>query len=321
MKDKLKYLVAVLFVSTIGFSFIPIVSLPDMNLSVIDVMMDCMGVYEDSLGIMQWFFSVIEIAPKPFAWGIAALLAAVFMEAFLTAKLSGKKTYVISLLGCIIDVLALAVSALIIQTATEEARHTILYLLGTMPTIIMIPVLLAALSYFLIFVLSVIGICISGSQKQIKYRDNMDGEMYLEQIKMLDDQQLTAKPVLWQSSVRQSEPAETQARPKTEERNLFTGAVIGGTGDYKEKVYPLEKMAEVFFEKKDGQMVITPYQSGASLAGIYYIVEYEEYCVEPLEKRCFYLESGQPLGKGRKYYLPRGTNVYLNEKENKYTLA
>ena len=149
----------------------------------------------------------------------------------------------------------------------------------------------------------------------------MDGEMYLEQIKMLDDQQLTAKPVLWQSSVRQSEPAETQARPKTEERHLFTGAGIGGTGDYKEKVYPLETMAEVFFEKKDGQMVITPYQSGASLAGIYYIVEYEEYCVEPLEKRCFYLESGQPLGKGRKYYLPRGTNVYLNEKENKYTLA
>lgn len=321
MRDKLKYLAAVLYVSTIGFSFIPIVSLPGMNLSIIDIMMSCLGFYRDSSETVRWLFSVIGIEPEFFAGCIVALLVTIFMEAVLTASLSGKKAYVTSLIGCFLDVLVLTAGVLIIQTATEEVRHTILYLLGVMPTISLIPVLLVATAYFLIFILSVVGICMRGSRKQTKYQDSKDDEMYLEQIRMLDDQQLLTEPVSWQSSARQSEPAEIQARPKIEERNLFTGAIIGGTGDYKGKVYPLEKMTEIFFEKKEGQMVITPYQSGTSLAGIYYIGEYGEYCVEPLEKGCFYLESGQPLGKGRKYYLPRGTNVYLKEKENKYTLA
>lgn len=326
MKDKLKYLIAVVFVSTIGFSFIPIVNLalPDVNLSVIDIVMSCLGICgnpEKTL-VVQWTFEVIGVEPEHFAWCMAALLVIVFGEAFLTAVLRGRKAYIISLIGCILDPLVLAAIVLVMQSAIdEEKKEVLIFNFGGRPIISLIPVLLVAVSYFLIFILSVSGTYMKGSGKQKKCRASKDDEMYLEQIRMLDDQQSIAKPVPRQSSVRKSGQAADQARPKTERRKRFTGAVISRSGDYKGKVYPLEKMTEIFFEKKDGQMVITPYQSEISLAGIYYIGEYGEYCVEPMEKGCFYLESGQPLGKGRKYYLPRGTNVYLKEKENKYTLA
>ena len=57
------------------------------------------------------------------------------------------------------------------------------------------------------------------------------------------------------------------------------------------------------------------------MAGVYFIGDYNEYCVEPYEKSAVFLESGQPLGKGRKYYLPRGTRVYVKDKNNQFTLA
>jgi hypothetical protein len=57
------------------------------------------------------------------------------------------------------------------------------------------------------------------------------------------------------------------------------------------------------------------------LAAVYYISEYQEYCVEVNEKLCVFLESGQPLGKGRDYYLPRGTKIYVKDAGNTFTLA
>ena len=65
--------------------------------------------------------------------------------------------------------------------------------------------------------------------------------------------------------------------------------------------------------------MLSPYEEEGAAAGIYYIREYGEYCAEPFEKRAVFLESGQPLGKGRQYYLPRGTKIYVGSRENSFT--
>ena len=64
---------------------------------------------------------------------------------------------------------------------------------------------------------------------------------------------------------------------------------------------------------------IERYEEGNILAKIYYISEYQEYCVEPLEMRTVLLKSGQPLGANRLYYLPRGTEISI--KDAKYELC
>ena len=101
----------------------------------------------------------------------------------------------------------------------------------------------------------------------------------------------------------------------------FSGAISGESGLYEGKVYPLTDKKEVFFSIKEGNAVLSPYEEEGAAAGIYYIREYGEYCAEPFEKRAVFLESGQPLGKGRQYYLPRGTKIYVGSRENSFTLV
>ena len=90
---------------------------------------------------------------------------------------------------------------------------------------------------------------------------------------------------------------------------------------YAGKVYPLKDKTEVFFFLKEGEAVLSPYEEEGAAAGVYYIKEYGEYCAEPFEKGMLFLASGQPLGKGRQYYLPRGTKIYVSDRKNTFTLA
>ena len=54
------------------------------------------------------------------------------------------------------------------------------------------------------------------------------------------------------------------------------------------------------------------------LGNIYYVSQYEEYCIQPLQTMTIFLTSGQPLGKNRFYYLPRGTEIYIKDQTNKF---
>lgn len=111
-----------------------------------------------------------------------------------------------------------------------------------------------------------------------------------------------------------------QSMADTAAENEFSGAVAGESGLYEGKVYQLSDKKEVFFYMKEDRAVLSPYEEDGAAAGIYYIKEYEEYCAEPFEKGVLFLESGQPLGKGRQYYLPRGTKIYIAGKQNLFTL-
>lgn len=105
------------------------------------------------------------------------------------------------------------------------------------------------------------------------------------------------------------------------QRREFGGAILGEAGIYKQKVYPLKDTWEIYFDWKEGHVVISEKKSESCLAGIYFISEYQEYCVTPQKTKSFFLESGQPLGIGRHYYLPRGTRVYINEVEQLFRLT
>ena len=85
------------------------------------------------------------------------------------------------------------------------------------------------------------------------------------------------------------------------EEKEFFGAIEGIQLPYTGKVFPMSK----------GKYI--------------YDTKYDEYVVIPQKKRCVHLESGQPLGVGRVYYLPRAMKIVIKneqgQNENMFRLA
>lgn len=101
----------------------------------------------------------------------------------------------------------------------------------------------------------------------------------------------------------------------------FTGVLLCDIKEFRDKAYPLKDKTEVFIYDENKRLLVKNYETVGKLVGIYYIKEYEEYCIEPFEKMYVFLESGQPLGKNRQYYFSRGTKIYIKNRTNMYTLA
>ncbi len=324
MKKILKYFIAVLLAGSLAIWFLPVVHVSILEISVMDLMKTGLGFYSGT-GQAELIYGGIRTYMEPYALYIVGAVALILIEAFLTAVISYKAAYFLSLIWSVLDSVAVGIIFFMVRAQLDETVQEAVFLdMGDTVGIDYLPVVLWFTVCLLILILSVVGIALKSSGK----KDDAE-EMYIEQIDMLEQENLTQKkeekkpermePQRPAAPLKPREEKTTEKNPIPEER--FTGAVVGESVPYMGKAYPLSDTREVFFKIEDGHAVITPYEDPGSLAGVYYIEKYREYCVEPAEKCCFYLESGQPLGKGRKYYLPRGTKVYLKDKNNKFTLA
>jgi len=101
----------------------------------------------------------------------------------------------------------------------------------------------------------------------------------------------------------------------------FHGGIIGRSGEFQGFGYPLGKMEQVFFQRMEGQVEISKEESEHALASVFYVPEYDEYCLEPFYPLTCFLSSGQPLGKERSYYLPRGSEIYILDWNYRFLLA
>lgn len=101
----------------------------------------------------------------------------------------------------------------------------------------------------------------------------------------------------------------------------FYGVLIGTGVLYHDYAYELDEKAEVYFHNTQNSIEVYSHHTSESIVSLYYIPEYQEYCLKPLKLRCVYLESGQPLGKDRYYYLPRGMSIYLLKQEYSFLLG
>lgn len=99
----------------------------------------------------------------------------------------------------------------------------------------------------------------------------------------------------------------------------FEGAVTGKDGIYQDKTLMLEERKAVFFHMEGDQIYVDQRKAGAA-AEIWYVAQYEEYAVQPARRQTVYLRSGQPLGKDRIYYLPRGMEIWIGSAKNRFLL-
>lgn len=356
MKEKLKYIISLLLAASVGVWFMPLVRISVIDLSLMDVLKIGIGNIE-ATGVTAEVYESIQTYLEPYILVLLMGLIMILVEAFFTAVLSGMGAYIIATVSVVVNnVFAIVVYTYIRRKIEEVQNSIILFDVSNLlkfykPTIIVWIVL-----YFIITVSIIFGIkmWIPGKKAAVEreimpenfsarrnpwnQQNHLEEQDYLNQIQRLEREQKAGgelKTEIQINNVRkqgedvpvQRSPIPYVPSPAKRETDAdiskgFHGAILGITGIFAGKAYPLQKMTEVFFQWEEDVLVITPYrEKDKSIAGIYFVTEYQEYCVEVFERRCFYLASGQPLGMNRYYYLPRGSQIYINEPNYSFRLA
>ncbi|MCD8324434.1 MAG: hypothetical protein LUC32_05735 [Clostridiales bacterium] len=179
--------------------------------------------------------------------------------------------------------------------------------------------------YIVIVVMSVICILLPDQRKyEEKQRKTYDDKKVKESIEAEMPYQKLVGKVEYDSvfdEVQEPVVLPSERTGYKNEQGEFGGAIKGTDEIYLGKVYPLQDKEQVYFVHENEMLYISKVETVGVLASLYYISEYGEYCIMPKDRVCVFLESGQPLGMGRKYYLPRGTRIFLKDRKNMFVLA
>ncbi len=317
MREKLKYIIAILLIFSVALWFMPLVSISIVDLSLMDILKLGTNNY-DSTGIIAMIYQSLYTYLKPYMPALAGGLAAILLGAFLTAVLSRLKAYIAALISLIVNnIVAAAICLQIKDKMDGVSAATVLMDFDKFFRFNKSAIAIWLLLYVVILILTVTGIklCLPAEQSGEK------GEIMPENFSNHQNpwkQQPALKETDYLSQIQQLE----RMQKKSGIHKKFYGALIGTAGIYSKKIYPLKEMTEVFFQWDEGQLMVTPYKEDlGALAGIYYVTKYHEYCIEVFKTKCFFLESGQPLGTGRRYYLPRGSRIYIKQRHNTFILA
>lgn len=92
----------------------------------------------------------------------------------------------------------------------------------------------------------------------------------------------------------------------------FCGAIVCESGSYRGHalMMKLDEKIAIGVDQK-GDIEIDDARMCKKCCEISYDKEYKEYLVEPNDKNTIFLMSGQPLGKGRTYFIPRGMQLKI----------
>ena len=342
MKKGLRFIVALLTLASLGVGFIPVLELAGIRVSVVDVFKVGIGYY-DKNSLEGMIYAGIQTYVEPYAWFIAGAAGIIIIETVLIAVLRKKAAYITGLIVSLINIGAFLAVFFILREKFGEILSMIGLILWRKPK---------EENAEEVYLEQ-----ISRAEEERARRQSEQKKRSREQEPNRDVRRQTGdvqkpedysrpgqEPPYADQNYRNPEMMHPEQEPSVwappEQKNEvpvsgraaaepvhpvsqdgFSGAISGESGLYEGKVYPLTDKKEVFFSIKEGNAVLSPYEEEGAAAGIYYIREYGEYCAEPFGKRAVFLESGQPLGKGRQYYLPRGTKIYVGSRENSFTLV
>lgn len=311
MKKYLKFFNAVLFLAAFGVSYMELVHLAIVNVSLMDLIKLGFGKTEGP-AFAREIMDMIQDNITPFAICAVILVFLMWGSAILSVVLRGNLPYICGTLLALIQAAGVSWIYFGIRSMLDQV-HDALSFFGMGSTVRMYSntLIIWLLSYGLVILFSVIGLLLKGTQSLQNQGPIMPEQFYSGR-----------NPLGMQNPVKagslSSHKTAAQAIP---EKRRFTGAVVGLTAEYASKAFPLSEKQQVFFVQEQGKLRLLEAEGKTTLASVYYIEEYQEYCVEPYEIKSFFLKSGQPLGKGRSYYLPRGTEIYIKTKENRFRLA
>lgn len=357
MKKILKYIIAVMMFLTVGIGFMPILSLGVAELSIVDIIKIGFSGNENG-SIVEEVQALLREYVSDYSYYLMILLFCIVFAAIMTAALSNKNAYIASLICQIIINLFAGIMFFQMFDKIRSIRDVIDFFgMGDYIYVKTTPALIWVVAYVIILFLTSYGLLLKEESKAPNTGDIMDEsfhharnpreqiqpknkeQIYLDRIRELEEQKAKKekrnplRDQVQEKVYREDDTMADTARlapsdpvpkvnPGTMYSNLnFHGAVVGKSGIYHSKAYMLEDRVPVWFCGQHQPVLVTGSTGGEGLVKIYYIAEYQEYCVIPMGRRMIFLESGQPLGAAREYYLPRGTEIYLLDNRFRFLLA
>lgn len=323
----MKYLVALLQLGTVSVAFLPIFNIFEYNLSFFGLVRTIFAEASD------WVMLELAIEYSRGQMRTLAFIVLIFAVVIIlgwigTLMVSYKSSYAVALCSAFVNNLLFAFVCIHALNRFEG-----LLWLTTFDRINLNPFLIGV---WVILNVGIVGVSswgfIAVNREQVSYTDDFITEDYNKgKIVLEEPEKYTGyrpeeiapfPPIKKPSSAFSDTICEDEAPSvKSSEQREFCGALIGKNGKYANKVYLLKRKRPVYFQILDEEFMVTESCQGRCLAMVYYIPEYEEYCLEPMERRICFLFSGQPLGENRRYYLPRGAEIYIKDKNNCFTLA
>lgn len=321
MKNKIKYIVSPIMILSLAFIFMPIINIGNWKVSLKDLAQIIFGKIDEPY-ILQQVQSYMQEYVKPYVFlGIILVVLTIFV-AVMVLIFKSNASYIIGLIGeaamtAIVVMLYMAVKSGI---DTME-KMTSYFGMGDVVTVNYLPVIFWAVMQIVAAVLCIVGIAVKNTPsaarraRTSRHTDmpggrsmqsgagwNQDGSQQTDYINRDS----------WGIQEEQNNMEEEQ-RYHMNAREEFYGAVIGCQGEYAGKALELMEKVPVFAEDAEGLIGWTRQrpEEERCLAAVYYVPEYGEYCITPSRRMTVFLSSGQPLGAGRNYYLPRTTEIYI----------
>lgn len=294
-------LIAALLITMIATLFLPIFSIMDHEISLADFVYNVLQNTSNSLA------ELLQNQYTDYAIGVIILCVLFIAVLCLVIKIESITAYYIAIAWEIIQVVAFSIIYLAAKGEIADGG----LIKGFVSNFIHLNVLwiLVATAFHIV----VLGLAAAGIYNLKKEQEKYAGG---------DDIQMT--PYFGADYRNENTYAYLQQKEAKEIRQIedsFEGAIKGIKGLYEKKVYILYDRVQVYFFHKSSEVVFSEYRDEKSMVGIYYIKRYREYCLEVYQKNVCFLQIGQPLGQGKKYYLPRGTQIFLDNRENSFLLV
>lgn len=324
MKKILKYIIAVILAGSFAVWFLPVIELGTEKLTLLELMKTGFGYYSEGAD-GNLLFGAIYTNFAPFSWWLVGVGGLVLLEIFLTVVLRKTLPYMISFICSLLECAAAAAFLWSAEGRIARASEELGAVTDTAEGgIYMQPVFLLVGVWVLVLLLSLLGIWLwSRAERKAAGEDvyeNPSGEMYDEDHggQAGDTAGIYPETIYPEEIGSGAAGVDTEAvsrimeeekPPVRETHGGFHGAILGENGRFCGMAYPLKAEEESFFVEDGAAELSVSSGREDAVASVYYVEEYAEYCVRPFRRMQVFLESGQPLGQGRVYYLPRGMKI------------
>lgn len=320
MSKYLKYILAICFAGMLGVAFLPIIEVSIYRLSVFDILKMTLNgsqsiefLKELQKVMYQYMFKYLIL----FAIAVALILVATVLCIIQKDEHVYKRSIIYALIvnfysSCVMLACYKSIETLDFSTNFFQTRPDI--------SLYLITVFIWEMVTLLIILISIMGIKM-GKGENVELEEELP-ELFQEDIHSFENQDIMEEddPLELEIQEEYKQYSEIEEGQQYMEDNYQSDVFEGMILNKNQKVLILKDRKEVYITN-DNEINICRNQQGLVLGNIYYVSQYEEYCIQPLQKMTIFLASGQPLGKNRFYYLPRGTEIYIKDQTNKFKLC
>ncbi|MGL6201965.1 MAG: hypothetical protein ACRC3H_23850 [Lachnospiraceae bacterium] len=291
-----KRLIAVLFGATVLVYAMPFVKLGDYSVSVFDLL----RLGSDSWDLMDSLSYFVDVPTSKLifymVYGIVLIILPIIEGVLILRENHMEKVCWTGIAGVSVNALLIAIMIIRIGLLLKEIKDSIgmfvFFKIGiAYGTVIVLVIIYAAIVFF--------SLRIKSMPADIPAQADSH----------------TAGKSVFLNKIDELERAEKKQAP-------FYGVITGRSGRYLNKAFALRQGESVRFGSGEAKcdIILNNEELKDCQCVIGYDSTYQEYWLQPNVRTSVYLASGQPLGPGRVYYLPRGTVFYIKTNKDVFEL-